>query len=202
MGERGTMKCPFAISCPVQNYQSTFKPFLGSWTNFFTFFLRIANGKVTSERQYPPFFSGAELEFACNPGYLLLQSGSKKIHNRLICHDLGHWMPPRGHRNPKCIPLQCDLPRGNPFGRIISRVKVHFYISLLANFYSVCLKLCRALQIHSICQCLQFSNFKMFAKSLKGTYRFFFSMQLISAASDNKFQCHFGNHLHSRLRFT
>ena len=46
----------------------------------------------------------------------------KKVHSRLICHDSGHWQPPRNYRNPKCIRKQCARPRTIPYGRIISQV--------------------------------------------------------------------------------
>ena len=46
----------------------------------------------------------------------------KKLHNRLICHDSGHWQPPRNYKNPKCIRKQCSRPRQIPYGRIISQV--------------------------------------------------------------------------------
>ena len=52
----------------------------------------------------------------------------KKVHSRLICHDSGHWQPPRNYRNPKCIRKQCARPRTIPYGRIISQVFFKFII--------------------------------------------------------------------------
>ena len=80
----------------------------------------------TVQPRESPFFSGAELEFKCNEGYQILQSRNK-LHNRLICRDTGHWAPPRGYKNPKCIRIQCPPPKASPFGRIVSQVKIYFH---------------------------------------------------------------------------
>jgi len=90
----------------------------------------IANGKIASTEHQPPFYSGAELEFKCNLGFRLMQS-RKKVHSRLICHDSGHWQPPRNYRNPKCIRKQCARPRTIPYGRIISQPMASDYNSTL-----------------------------------------------------------------------
>ena len=95
------------------------------------YFYRIANGKIASTEHQPPFYSGAELEFKCNLGFRLMQS-RKKVHSRLICHDSGHWQPPRNYRNPKCIRKQCARPRTIPYGRIISQV---FFTIIKYNFW-------------------------------------------------------------------
>ena len=92
------------------------------------YFYRVANGKVASTEHQPPFYSGAELEFKCNLGFRLMQS-RKKLHNRLICHDSGHWQPPRNYKNPKCIRKQCQRPRPIPYGRIITQVSTQITIS-------------------------------------------------------------------------
>ena len=110
------------------------------------YFYRVANGKVASTEHQPPFYSGAELEFKCNLGFRLMQS-RKKLHNRLICHDSGHWQPPRNYKNPKCIRKQCQRPRPIPYGRIITQVSIYlnnyfnFHVCLSFRFpLSMCLK--------------------------------------------------------------
>jgi hypothetical protein len=70
------------------------------------------------------------LEFKCNLGFRLMQS-RKKVHSRLICHDSGHWQPPRNYRNPKCIRKQCARPRTIPYGRIISQVFFTLIITMI-----------------------------------------------------------------------
>ena len=89
-------------------------------------YLRIANGKVTGstsdQEPQPPFFHGAELKFRCQPGFELLKSGRNRIPDTFVCHDNGHWAPPRGYTTPKCVKTMCLQPQGNSFGKIISTV--------------------------------------------------------------------------------
>jgi hypothetical protein len=58
-------------------------------------FCRISNGKIINQSNghsttITSFQTGAAIKFECNPGY-------KSGNIRLICHESGHWAPPKGH---------------------------------------------------------------------------------------------------------
>ena len=64
---------------------------------------------------------------------------NQKVHDRLVCLDSGHWAPPRGYKNPKCVPIICHKLELIPFGRIITYVSFQFELG-------ICVYLCSHVQ--------------------------------------------------------